>query len=86
VFRRSVRAAGVYGELAVLAGALLVIGGAACGGGGGAGSQDGAASSRSMVGQPAPDFTLPAARGNRISLSDYRGDKPVLLYFSMGPG
>ena len=37
-------------------------------------------------GAPAPPFTLPSAHGRRISLADYRGDRPVLLYFSMGPG
>lgn len=35
---------------------------------------------------PAPGFTLVAADGETISLSDFRGRKPVLLYFSMGPG
>ncbi len=35
--------------------------------------------------KPAPDFTLPSAQGSRVSLSDFKG-KPVLLYFSMGPG
>jgi cytochrome oxidase Cu insertion factor (SCO1/SenC/PrrC family) len=37
------------------------------------------------VGSTAPDFSLPAANGGEVSLSDYRGS-PVLLYFSMGPG
>jgi cytochrome oxidase Cu insertion factor (SCO1/SenC/PrrC family) len=37
------------------------------------------------VGSTAPDFSLPAAKGGSVGLSDYRG-KPVLLYFSMGPG
>jgi hypothetical protein len=37
------------------------------------------------VGATAPDFTLPAASGGEVSLSDYRGS-PVPLYFSMGPG
>lgn len=37
------------------------------------------------VGQPAPDFSLPSASRGRVSLSDFEG-KPVLLYFSMGPG
>ncbi len=36
-------------------------------------------------GDPAPDFTLPAPDDD-VSLADYRGRKPVLLYFSMGPG
>lgn len=40
----------------------------------------------SMVGKPAPDFSLPAAGGGEVSLGDYRGKKAVLLYFSMGPG
>lgn len=40
----------------------------------------------SLVGKPAPDFTLPAAGGQEVSLSDYSGEKAVLLYFSMGPG
>lgn len=37
-------------------------------------------------GDKAPKFVLRSADGKRISLSDFRGRKPVLLYFSMGPG
>ena len=36
-------------------------------------------------GQMAPEFTLPQATGRPVTLSDLHG-KPVLLYFSMGPG
>lgn len=36
-------------------------------------------------GDRAPAFTLTSPDAG-ISLSDYRGEKPVLLYFSMGPG
>jgi hypothetical protein len=38
------------------------------------------------VGDPAPEFALPDARQGKVSLSEYRGKKAVLLYFSMGPG
>ncbi|MFL5799231.1 MAG: hypothetical protein ACJ77A_15030 [Actinomycetota bacterium] len=38
------------------------------------------------VGDRAPLFTLRSAQGLRISLGEFRGRKPVLLYFSMGPG
>jgi cytochrome oxidase Cu insertion factor (SCO1/SenC/PrrC family) len=37
------------------------------------------------VGDPAPPFSLHAADGSIVSLSEFAG-KPVLLYFSMGPG
>jgi cytochrome oxidase Cu insertion factor (SCO1/SenC/PrrC family) len=37
------------------------------------------------LGRRAPGFTLPSASGGRVALSDFTG-KPVLLYFSMGPG
>jgi hypothetical protein len=37
-------------------------------------------------GDRAPDFALPSASGGQIALSDFEGRKPVLLYFSMGPG
>jgi cytochrome oxidase Cu insertion factor (SCO1/SenC/PrrC family) len=37
------------------------------------------------VGDTAPAFTLESTGGGPVSLSDYAG-KPVLLYFSMGPG
>lgn len=37
------------------------------------------------VGQRAPAFSLESVGGGTVSLSDYAG-KPVLLYFSMGPG
>jgi hypothetical protein len=37
-------------------------------------------------GQPAPPFDLPAAGGDTVSLPADAGGRPVLLYFSMGPG
>ena len=33
------------------------------------------------VGQSAPDFTLPAHNGQNITLSQYRGEKNVILSF-----
>lgn len=69
--------------IALLAALPLAV---ACGSGGSAGLKDDSPTSSSMVGKSAPGFTLPSASGEDISLSDYRGKKPVLLYFSMGPG
>jgi len=37
-------------------------------------------------GDRAPDFTLPSASGERVALAEFTNHKPVLLYFSMGPG
>jgi hypothetical protein len=37
-----------------------------------------------VVGRPAPDFTLPDPAGRQVTLSDYRGKKPVLLVFYRG--
>ena len=33
------------------------------------------------VGDKAPDFTLPSTTGEKISLSQFRGKKPVVLFF-----
>ena len=33
------------------------------------------------AGQPAPDFTLPAVSGKKVSLSDYRGKSNVVISF-----
>jgi cytochrome oxidase Cu insertion factor (SCO1/SenC/PrrC family) len=69
-------------------GALVIIGAVsvACGGG----SQPSAVPSAPSVpvvkvGEVAPDFSLPQASGGQVRLSGLHG-KPVLLYFSMGPG
>jgi hypothetical protein len=37
-------------------------------------------------GDQAPGFSLPSAGGGSVALADFAGKKPVLLYFSMGPG
>lgn len=34
-----------------------------------------------QIGQPAPDFDLPATTGERISLSSLRGQKVVLMFY-----
>lgn len=39
---------------------------------------------RITVGDQAPDFTLEDTDGNRISLSDFRGKKHVVLVFYRG--
>jgi cytochrome oxidase Cu insertion factor (SCO1/SenC/PrrC family) len=39
---------------------------------------------RVKVGQPAPDFTLEDVGGNKITLSDFRGKKSVVLVFYRG--
>lgn len=36
------------------------------------------------VGAEAPDFTLPAVSGGQVSLSDFRGEKHVVLVFLRG--
>lgn len=38
------------------------------------------------AGDRAPDFSLQAADGDTVSLSEYRGEQPVLLYFHMALG
>jgi peroxiredoxin Q/BCP len=40
------------------------------------------------IGQPVPDFTLPASNGKQVSLSDFRGSKVVLFFYpkDMTPG
>ncbi len=59
--------------MAVLLGLLLT----SCGGGEVEGIQVGAAG---------PDFTLQAANGEPVTLADYRGQQPVLLFFHMAVG
>ncbi len=38
------------------------------------------------VGDTAPAFTLPTTTGSTVSLADYKGKQPVLLYFHMAVG
>jgi hypothetical protein len=44
----------------------------------------GVALDRIQVGESAPDFTLDAFRGGRVTLSDFRGRQDVLLVFYRG--
>lgn len=41
---------------------------------------------RPGAGDPAPEFSLPKVGGGTFSLSDYRGQKNVLLFFQEGVG
>jgi peroxiredoxin Q/BCP len=36
---------------------------------------------RVRVGQAAPDFTLQAAKGEQVTLTDYRGKRVVLVFY-----
>ena len=38
------------------------------------------------TGKSTPDFTLPATNGEDVSLIDFKGKQPVLLYFHMAVG
>jgi cytochrome oxidase Cu insertion factor (SCO1/SenC/PrrC family) len=69
----------------VVGAAVLALLGSACSRAGNSGGDSGATDVLS-VGDPAPDFTLRSAQGADVSLAGFRGNKPVLLYFSMGPG
>lgn len=40
--------------------------------------------SSKLVGSPAPDFALDSNQGQRISLSDYKGIRSVVLVFLRG--
>ena len=46
------------------------------------------ANNRLEPGDPAPDFTLPDADGNDVSLHDYRGQRVVVYFYpaAMTPG
>jgi hypothetical protein len=59
--------------------ALLALLTASCSGGQGDGPS-------LAEGDEAPSFTLASAAGGKVALSDFSQKKPVLLYFSMGPG
>ncbi len=37
-----------------------------------------------QVGDKAPDFALPGTTADEIKLADYRGKKPVVLFFYIG--
>ncbi len=39
-----------------------------------------------QVGDPAPFFSLPASDGSTVTLDDYKGKQPVLLFFHMADG
>lgn len=73
------------GRLLVAAGAgVLLL--AACGPQFSAASGAGTSDSLVQEGDKAPPFVLPSAAGDKVTLSQFRGRMPVLLYFSMGPG
>lgn len=50
------------------------------------GAPDGPPGAAPDVGDQAPGFSLTSAAGTPVSLADHLGRRPVLLYFSMGPG
>jgi hypothetical protein len=52
----------------------------------GADTVEGRSRSAPRLGEQAPAFTLPSTEGGEVSLQEFQGRSPVLLYFSMGPG
>ena len=68
-------------SLLVTALVFVVTAGVACGNG-----STTTKSAALRVGDAAPAFTLPSAKGGTVSLAQFRGHRAVLLYFSMGPG
>jgi cytochrome oxidase Cu insertion factor (SCO1/SenC/PrrC family) len=50
------------------------------------GNGDDADDAGPSVGNPAPTFTLPTADGGTVSLADFEGRQPVLLFFHMADG
>ncbi len=40
--------------------------------------------SKITLNKPAPDFTLSDFNGNELTLSDYRGQKNIVLIFNRG--
>ena len=44
-------------------------------------NQSRSASGNVKVGDPAPDFTLPALTGKQVNLASFRGEKDIVLYF-----
>jgi hypothetical protein len=74
------------GQAALVVGAAIVaLVGSACRGNGSPNVGSGGTKPL-RADDPAPGFTLPSAQGADVSLAEFRGSKPVLLYFSMGPG
>ena len=69
----------VISIVAILAVALVLL--TACGG-----SDDGPVVAAVAAGDAAPGFELPTAEGGQFDLQKNVQGKPVLLYFSMGPG
>lgn len=50
------------------------------------GSDDDSDDTGLSVGDTAPAFTLPTADGGDVTLADYQGKQPVLLFFHMAAG
>lgn len=70
-----------FRQAIVLAGSLLLLA-VACQ----RGSEPDSGESFLSEGDQAPGFTLPSVSGEQVALAHFMNHKPVLLYFSMGPG
>ena len=77
-FWRTARRGAIVVGLAVAA-VALVFAYRTTGGGGGS-------SHETLLSNQAPDFTLPTVDGRQVKLSDFRGEKNVLLFFNEGYG
>ena len=51
-----------------------------------AGSQSSGPAPENLISREAPDFTLPTLDDEQVTLSDFRGEKNVLLFFNEGYG